>query len=129
MSKQSAIWILIGFAFAAVAVAFWGFSDIVEWLRAMSECRDRIEIDTSSFWFIGIASLASLPFFALFQSPKVQKILLVAVVLWFIAAPIAVHRYFVWKVDLHGYSFPPEYSLFRLERAVLRNSSCAPDPN
>lgn len=129
MSKQSAIWVLIGFAFAAAAVALWGFSDIFKWLRAMSECSDRVEIDTSSFWFIGIASLASLPFFALLQAPRAQKVLLVALVLWFIAAPITVHRYFVWTADVHGYNLPPEYSLFKLEREVLSNRSCAPDPN
>lgn len=126
MSKRSAIGVLIGFAFAAVGVALWGLSDMIEWLREMSECRDRIEIDTSSFWFIGIASLASLPTFALFQAPRVQKVLLAALVLWFIAAPITFHRYYVWKAEVHGYSFPPDYSLFKLEQAVMSNSSCTP---
>lgn len=125
MSRTAAIRVLTGLALVFAAVSLWGISDVAAWLSAMSQCQDLIVVDTSSFWFVGALAVIGFPLLAVFKTPKSHKVLLSVQVVWFIAAPLLTHQYFLSRADVLGYDAAAAASPFHRNRAELINRQCS----
>lgn len=125
MSRAQAVTVLSLFALLGVFITAWGASDIVSWLQTMRKCAPSVHIDTSSFWFLGAASIAGLPLLAIVTSSSKQKILLALLTAWFILAPVITHQYFLSLSKRLSYDVGPAQSFFYINETIISTKSCS----
>lgn len=124
MTRDTALKVLGGFALASLLIVYWGVRDITLSLNAMSLCQEAVQIDLSSFWFVGALSISGLLMLAFFKSLKAHKIIFGVLVIWFVGAPIASHQFFLARAAASGYDVAPASNLLRLESVTLTAQSC-----
>lgn len=124
MSRSVAILVLVGFAVAAVSVAYWGTSEVTAWIGQMQQCHQPVVIDTSSFWFCGFIGIALLPFLSIFGSKSTHRFMLSLVVVLFLGLPLASFGYGLSVANEHGYGPISNGSIFQLEKLQLVSSRC-----
>ncbi|MBC6907224.1 hypothetical protein DWB84_17430 [Saccharophagus sp. K07] len=93
----------------------------------MRNCSPGVNIDTSSFWFLGAASISGLPLLAILTTPRKQKILLVSLAVWFVCAPIIAHQYFLSVSNQLSYDVGPAKSFFFIGETLVSVKFCTRD--
>lgn len=126
MPRGPAIGVLAAFGLGALAVGYWGFSDIQNAHQAILDCAPAVPLDTSSLWFIGCTAIALLPMLALVPD-RLHSALFALMMAAFFLLPGLAHGWLTTTAVENGYTdIPP---LFTLQSATLTSTAeCQSQP-
>lgn len=126
MPRGPAIGVLAAFGVGALAVGYWGLTDIRTARQAILDCAPSVPLDTSSLWFIGCTAIAMLPMLAL-VSQKLHSALFALMMAAFFVLPGLAHGWLTTTAVENGYTgIPP---LFTLQSATLTSTAdCQSQP-
>lgn len=124
MTRNTAAVILAAFGAGAIAVGWWGLSDIIDAAAAARACRT-VEIDTSAFWLFGCVGIFAIGVLGLVRSERAHRFLLSASLVVFFGAAFGSWLWLDRVLDAQGYrSAEQGLPLFSLTAITLQPSDC-----
>lgn len=114
MNRSLAILVLIVFATGALAVAWWGLSDVLAWREDLRRCVSPIYMDTSSFWFLGFSAMVCFPLLVVTGDARMHKVLFTLSILLFLLIPFLGHISTSLLARAQNYDIERMPSLFSL---------------
>ncbi|WP_299443943.1 hypothetical protein [uncultured Rhodospira sp.] len=87
MSRTTATAFLGVFGLLACLLVAWGVTDILSWRGEMARCSARVDIDTSSCWFVGAVGVCALPLLAFTRSERAHAWIFSVFVALFLVLP------------------------------------------
>jgi hypothetical protein len=123
MNRLVAIGILVVFAFGALTLVFWGVTDLHLAIVAFRACGN-VVIDSASYWFLGMISVALLPAIAFLPDLLHGKLFAIIIAVFFILPAIGalvINR----TANAYGYDIDRVPDLFELrEERLSAPSDC-----
>lgn len=124
MNRAVAVFVLCLFAAGAVAIAWWGYSDVVGAKQAMRACVSPVTLDVSAFWFLGLISVAFFPALAVVKE-RYHRFLFWAAMATVFAVPLGSFQQFKSLAQTQSYdisALPSPSSLKEFE--LLATGDC-----
>ncbi|WFE76679.1 hypothetical protein [Roseinatronobacter sp. S2] len=124
MSRPVAIGILCGFAALFLAAAWWGWSDFRALRLGIAACITPLTVDQTSFWMIGMAAIAVLPFLGLTSDVRVHRALFGLLIIWAMGVPIASYISLLSGAAAQGYLVPTGARILLFSDFTLHAPAC-----
>lgn len=124
MKKPLAILVLGCFALLFLAAAWWGLSDVRSVHAKIENCISPLIVDQGSFWMMGSAAIAVLPFLAVTSSPKIHRLLFSFLIVFFLVVPILGYMQLISKAEGRNYHVSGSLQLLLFSEVQLISTDC-----
>ncbi|TVR91518.1 MAG: hypothetical protein EA428_05575 [Spirochaetaceae bacterium] len=124
MNRSVAIAVLGVFGLLFLGAAWWGWSDFRAWRTAVAACTTPLVIDQTSFWMMGMASIALLPLLGLTLNVMVHRVLFILLILWGLGVPMLSYISFLAQAEAQGYLVPSGARVLLFGEQMLHVPKC-----
>ncbi|MDD7972872.1 hypothetical protein [Roseinatronobacter alkalisoli] len=124
MSRSVAIGGLCIFALLFLWAAWWGWTDFRALRLEIAGCTTPLTVDQTSFWMMGMAGIAVLPFLSASADVRVHRVLFSLLIIWALGVPIISYMTLISDATAQGYPLPSGARVLLFAEFTLQAPAC-----